>query len=275
MAWSGATVALGIVYVGLRTIRGMRRAPVEPAVKWHVTLAFLNITGAATMGILLGFDKVFHFLPGFVLSNVFAHAHFAAIGWVGMMVVGVGYRMLPMVIPADPPRGPSMLVSAILLECGAVGLFVTLLLRSVWSEAFALVTIGGFAAFGLHVAAMLRHRKRPAVDLPRPDYAVRHAALAMMSFVAAAAIGVWLAFASPSELTMHGALAYGVFGLVGFLAQMVVGMQVRLIPMLAWYTSAHRVRDLSTLTPPARLMMPKVSSIVWILWMWGVVYYNI
>jgi hypothetical protein len=47
-------------------------------------------------------------------------------------------------------------------------------------------------------------------------------------------------------------------------------MQVRLIPMLSWYTSAHRVRDLSTLTPPARLMMPKVSSIVWILWMWGV-----
>jgi hypothetical protein len=34
----------------------------------------LNITLAASMGILLGFDKAYHFLPGFVLSNVFAHA---------------------------------------------------------------------------------------------------------------------------------------------------------------------------------------------------------
>ena len=30
-------------------------------------------------------------------------------------------------------------------------------------------------------------------------------------------------------------MAYGVFGLVGFLAQMVVGMEGRLLPIFAWY----------------------------------------
>ncbi len=35
-------------------------------------LAFLNIGVAATLGMLIGFDKVYHFLPGFVLANVFA-----------------------------------------------------------------------------------------------------------------------------------------------------------------------------------------------------------
>jgi hypothetical protein len=61
----------------------------------HIVLAFVNVFGAATMGVLIGFDKVYHFLPGFVLANVFAHAHLAAIGWASMMVVGVAYRLLP------------------------------------------------------------------------------------------------------------------------------------------------------------------------------------
>ena len=73
--------------------------------KLHVALAAANLSAAASAGILLGLDKVYHFLPGFVLANVFAHAHLAAVGWATMTVVGVGYRLLPMVIPAKAPSG--------------------------------------------------------------------------------------------------------------------------------------------------------------------------
>ena len=78
--------------------------------------SFVNVFGAATMGVLIGFDKVYHFLPGYVLANVFAHAHLAAIGWASMMVVGVAYRLLPMVLPAAMPKGPSLWISAALLD---------------------------------------------------------------------------------------------------------------------------------------------------------------
>ena len=61
------------------------------AVRAHIGLAFVNIAGAATMGVLLGFNKVQPFLPGYVLTNVYAHAHLAAIGWASMMVIGVAY----------------------------------------------------------------------------------------------------------------------------------------------------------------------------------------
>ena len=57
-----------------------------------------------TMGVLLGFDKVHQFLPGYVLSNVFAHAHLAAVGWVvhdGRSASATA--CLPMVIPAASP----------------------------------------------------------------------------------------------------------------------------------------------------------------------------
>src|SRR4029079_16408104 len=99
--------------LGVRVARSLRHASLPGAVIAHIMLAFLNVGGAATLGVRLGFDKVYHFLPGFVLANVFAHAHMAAIGWASMMVVGVAYRLLPMVLAAAMPSGPRLWISAV------------------------------------------------------------------------------------------------------------------------------------------------------------------
>ena len=117
-AWPGRPSRSGPASCGRRARRlaGLRGAPLPRAVSAHIMLAFLNVGGAATLGVLIGFDKVYHFLPGFVLANVFAHAHLAAIGWASMMVVGIAYRLLPMVLPAAMPKGPTIWVSAVLLE---------------------------------------------------------------------------------------------------------------------------------------------------------------
>ena len=111
MAWSAGTVAFGILAVGVHVVRCLDTAALPRAVSAHIVLAFVNILGAATTGVLIGFDKVYHFLPGFVLANVFAHAHLAGIGWASMMVVGVAYRLLPMVLPAAMPHGRRLWVS--------------------------------------------------------------------------------------------------------------------------------------------------------------------
>ena len=178
MAWSAATAAAGIAWVVTRCVSNLRTANVPGGVKLHLYFASLNILSAITMGVLLGFDKVHQFLPGYVLSNVFAHAHLAAVGWVSMMVIGLGYRMLPMLIPAASPTGRSIYVSAILLEAGIVGLFVSLVLRSALAALFAFVIVAGFAAAGAHVMWMLnrggpRRRKGREAGLrwrtsPRP-----------------------------------------------------------------------------------------------------------
>lgn len=126
MAWSAVTAAAGVLHVVVRLVWNLRDARVPGGVKLHLYFASLNVLIAVTMGVLLGFDKVYQFLPGYVLSNVFAHAHLAAVGWVCMMVVGFAYRLLPMLIPAASPIGPTIYVSAIMLETGVVGLFVSL-----------------------------------------------------------------------------------------------------------------------------------------------------
>ena len=107
---------------------------------------------------------------------------FIAAGLAAMssVVVGIGYRLLPMVLPAAPPRGRGVAASALLLEAGVLGLFLSLFFRAGWWTGVAGATIAaGFVVFLLHVMWMLR-RPRPApVARRRPDYAVRHAMIAL------------------------------------------------------------------------------------------------
>ena len=270
MAYSAATVALGIAIVGVRVVRPIRTASLPRAVSAHVTLAFVNVLGAATMGVLIGFDKVYHFLPGFVLANVFAHAHLAAIGWASMMVVGVSYRLLPMILPARMPAGPSLWASAVLLETGVAGLFVSLVMRSRLTALFAAVTVCGFAAFLSRVAWMVRRRRPRPPGVRTPDPAVMHAALAFASLAIAAALGTWLSVAERNEFTLRLATTYGVFGLVGFVAQIVVGMEGRLLPIWAWYWAYGNTNYKGPVASPHEMPWRTGQEIMLVLWLFGV-----
>ena len=270
MAWSAMTVGAGIITVGVRVGRRLRHASLPHAVSAHIMLAFFNIGGAAILGVLMGFDKVYHFLPGFVLASVFAHAHLAAIGWASMMVVGMAYRLLPMVLPAAMPGGPTLWISAVLLEAGVSGLFATLLLRSRLVWMFALIVIAGFAAFASHVVWMLRHRRPRPAGLNGPDLAVLHAGASFGWLAVASALGVWLTLAEPSSNTLRVAMAYGVFGLVGFLAQMVVGMESRLLPVFAWYWAYANTSDKGPVPSPHEMAWRYGQELVFLLWLFGV-----
>jgi len=240
MAWSAATIGAAIVYMTIRIVRAASRASMPTPVKLHIVLACANIWVAASMGLLLAWDKVAHVLPGFVLSNVFAHAHLAAVGWVTMMIVGVGYRLLPMTFPSKMPSGRSVYASAMLLEVGVLGLFITLLIRSVWVALFGLIIVAGLVAFAAQVAWMVRRRVARPTGAPRIDFGILHAASAGVSLTVAVAIGLALLVLPTSPATLHAAAVYGVFGLVGFLAQMVVAMEVRLLPMVTWFWAYER-----------------------------------
>jgi hypothetical protein len=270
MAWSAATAGSGILLAGFSVAGRVWSSALPKAVAAHILLAFVNITGAALLGVLIGFDKVYHFLPGFVLANVFAHAHLAALGWASLMVVGVAYRLLPMVLPAQMPAGPRLWASAVLLQTGVSGLVATLLLRSALTGLFALIVIAGFAAFFGHVVWMLRRPRPRPPGVRTPDPAVWHAAAAFIWLIAACGLGLWLSFADTSEATLRVAMAYGVFGLVGFLAQMVVGMEGRLLPLFAWYWSYANSGYKGPVPSPHEMAWRGGQELVFVLWLFGV-----
>jgi FtsP/CotA-like multicopper oxidase with cupredoxin domain len=270
MAWSASMVAAAVLIVAARVLRALPAATIPPAVKLHIGLACLNIYLAAAAGVLLAFDKVHHFLPGFVIANVFAHAHLAAVGWAGMLVVGIGYRMLPMTLPSKMPSGRSIYASAILLEGGVLGLFAALVTRGAWAWVAGATIVAGFAVFGGHVIWMVRSPAPKPVGAPRIDFGVLHAAAAGLSLLVSCVVGLSIAAAPPSPWTLQAASLYGVVGIVGFLAQMVVAVQVRLVPMFAWYWSFARSEGLIVPPPPLAARDRTLQALTFAGWTIGV-----
>jgi hypothetical protein len=270
MAWSAGTIATGVLYMTARIALRVRRAKIQPAVKLHIILSCMNFWLAAAMGLLIAIDKVAHFLPGFVLSHVFAHAHLAALGWATMMVVGVGYRLLPMTFPSKIPSGRSLWASAVLLETGVLGLFTTLLLRSAWTIVFGVTIVAGLAVFMAHVVWMRRHLAAKPAGAQRIQFGLLHAANAALSLIVASAIGITLLVVPASPTSLQWAAAYGVLGLVGFLAQMVIAMEARLLPMVTWFW-AYEASRFKVPPPSPHVMRDRIlQAIVFGGWTVGV-----
>jgi hypothetical protein len=270
VGWAALLALAGMLHVGTRMLRGVRRAPVQPAVKLCMLLANVNIALAGGFGIVLAFDKVHPFLPAKQLGNVLAHAHLAAIGWAGMMVMGAGLRMLPMIFPSAMPKATTAVTGAVLAEAGVAGLFVSLLFGSILSGLFALLVAGGFGVFLSDVFWMHRNLRPGPVGLPRPDLGVGHALQALLYLTLSLFLGLFLAFASESDLTYRLAPVYGVFALLGFFGQLVVGVENRILPMFASYHANRNTRGSGPIIKPHQMPSRLAQWIIFILWTAGV-----
>ncbi|HET8647843.1 MAG TPA: hypothetical protein VFO85_20255, partial [Vicinamibacteria bacterium] len=270
MAWAAALVAASMALVAGRALRALAASPLPWNARLPVTLAFANLLAAALLGALLGVNKTRPFLPASHLDLVFAHAHLAAVGWAMLMVFGVGYRLLPMVLPAAMPGGPWTYASTVLLQCGLLGIVAAFFREGRGLLPAAALTVAGIAAFFTRVAWMLRHRRPAPRELRRPDWAVAHAMAAFLGLIGASVLGLWLAAVEPSELSMRLVPAYATLGLIGFLSQIVVGMEGRLFPLFAWLwgfaDSGHAVLPPSLHQAPPR----PLQALGFLLWVAGV-----
>jgi hypothetical protein len=270
VGWAALLALAAMLHVGTKALRGIRRAPVQGVVKLSLLLANLNILVAGGFGIMLAFDKAYPFLPARELGNVFAHAHLAAIGWVGMMVMGSGLRMIPMILPSAMPRAERAVAVALLAEVGVLGLFVALLFGSPFAGVFALLIVAGFGGFLNQVRWMLRNRRPPPAGLPRPDLGVWHAVQALAYLVASLGLGLFLAFSPASERTYLVAPLYGVFGLLGFFGQLVLGVETRILPMFAAYYANRNACGKGPVIKPHQMPSRPLQWSVLLLWSTGI-----
>jgi hypothetical protein len=270
MAWSGLLVLSAIVWLGGRAALGLRTATAPWPVLLHVMLAFLNMTAAALFGIAIGLDRAYGLFGFPPLAAAFAHAHLAAIGWPMMMVVGLAYRLVPMFLPARMPTGRGLAMSAIILELGLIVIVVTLLAGSAWLPLGAFLVVAGLAVFVRNMRAAVRQKLPRPPALPKRDWSTWQTHVAIVWLLVAAGLGTALTLMPAGSGHTAVAWIFGVAGLVGFLSQIVVGIQGRLVPLYAWYRAMAALGG----HPPARaaneLPTPRFARPIFVLWTIGV-----
>lgn len=270
MAWAGLPVLGAVGWLGVRAARGLRQATAPWPVLLHVMLAFVNMALAALFGMAIGLDRAYGWFGFPPLAATFAHAHLAAIGWPMLMVVGLAYRLVPMFLPARMPTGPGLAVSAVCLESGLIVIVGTLLAGSAGVRAGALLILAGLASFVWNMRAVVKQKLPRPPALPARDWSTWQTHVALGWLLVATALGVALTVMPAGPGQVGVAWVYGVAGLVGFISQIIVGIQGRLVPLYAWYRAMAALGG----QPPARaanaLPTPRFARPIFLFWTLGV-----
>jgi hypothetical protein len=269
MVWPAVLVALAVLHVAIRTWTGLIAAVVPWPVKLHVALAFANMIVASLFGMMVGLNRTHSWFDWSPLSAAYAHLHVAVVGWATMMFVGLAYRLIPMIVPTAMPTGRSMAWSALLIQCGVMALVAGLIEQTWWQAAGAWSIVAGLTSFVVHVRLALQHKLPPPAALPRPDWATWQTHVALLWLLVAAGAGLYITWPGTGAAVAARWL-YGTAGLVGFLAQVITGMQGRLLPMHAWYAAF----DAAGRKPPSRsahtLASPRLARLILYCWTVGV-----
>lgn len=180
---------------------------------------------SATAGVVRRFDTI---------GAMHAHAHLGAVGVFILLIVGISYKLVPMFTLSDLQNRRRAAASLGLLNLGLAGAFVTILLRHPLKLAFALAVVAGLVCYGLELAAILRARKRRALDWGMKYFLSAIGLLAPLGALAAV-----LSCPHLPLTTLAGQLEnlYGFLAFAGVVSFAIIGMLYKILPFLAWYAS--------------------------------------
>ena len=237
VAWSAAVLVASSALLCANLWPMLRASPRRGVAEVGLVLSSGFFVVAATLGMLLAVDKRHPILHGSVLTNLGAHAHLAALGWVGATIVALSFRFLPAFLMPTVDLAPIAKRLVVALAAAVAALAVALLGRSdlAWAAAAALAAL-------LLVYAALLVRRVATRRLPM-DWTAWHA-VASAGWVAFAAVaGVALVLVgSDEEVGARVAAAYGVAGIAGWMSNLIVGVSYKLFPGFVAAARAVRAR---------------------------------
>jgi len=207
------------------------RSPARNATVVSMRLALLALALTALLGLLLGLGRSGQVaLPLSLPPLTDLHAAWGLLGWMGLLLVGVAYQVVPMfqLTSAYPIAMQRLLAPSLLTALMAWSL-------AYWSGGAPWRWIGllalapGFAAFAAVTLRLQRKRRRRV-----PDVTLRFWRVSMLSLLGATVL--WSAAQGKAAWAAAPAypLALGVLWLVGFALSAVSGMLYKIVPFLVW-----------------------------------------
>lgn len=226
LAWGAAAAAVGFTVFLIGAGAALIRAQGAPQTRNALRLAIASLLPTLFIGVTLILTLVgWLYLPRFP-SWVDLHLNWGLFGWIGLLILGVAYQVVPMfhVTPGYPALMTRILAPMIFTALLAVSLGA--LFEQPWMTKLGHWILSfGFSAFALMTLYLQRRRARP-----RLDGTLLHWWSAMASILAA--VAAWWAQA-PAELV-------GVLILMGVGIGLPSGMLFKIVPFLCWFHLQNR-----------------------------------
>ncbi|HZW11678.1 MAG TPA: hypothetical protein VFF81_00610 [Noviherbaspirillum sp.] len=187
------------------------------------------------------------------------HAAWALLGWVGLLVVGVAYQVVPMfqVTPTYPRILTQWFTKAIfvLLALWSAASLLTPSQPGIWQNIFAAMVVCGYVAFCCITFFLLWQRKRAT-----PDATTMFWRTSLGSLLACSA--VWLTgVLFPAVAGNAGyPLALGVLFIIGFGYSVINGMLYKIVPFLVWYHLQNQLAGGCAKAPNVKQILPDAMA---------------
>ena len=213
---------------------------------WTLAFAFFFLAATITFGGSLALNLTTAHLDD-RLTALAVHVHVALGGWVLLVIMAVGRRLLPMFLLSHGTHEWPLRIAVIVTSAGAMllSVFHGFMTRAVFVSGVTLIG-AGVVALVVQVAGYLRRRHRPQLDA-----GLRMVMAGGLLVTVAVALGFGL-LATNAPMSMIA--AYGV-SIVGGLALFVAGHYYKILPFLVWN---HRVAPLAGKRPRP---LPKIAEL--------------
>lgn len=245
-------LGIGIILFAAAAGNSLKRAAASATAR-SMRYAVIALTITATFGLVLASNYGWGWWLADRVQFTTLHLGWGLLGWVGLLVIGVSYQVVPMFLltPAYPKRLTARL---------AGGLFALLTL---WS----LVTLGGaeilapfigtlialgFTLFAVTTLRLQKQRRRKLSDVTLLFWRFGMAALL-------ATLAAWLAGQFAPELIGGPAYPFllGMLFVAGFAVSVVNGMLYKIVPFLIWFHLQSQMVGTTAKVPTMKEILPE------------------
>jgi len=228
----GLALAAGFLAFVAAVLVCLAGAPSQNHTVRAMWLAVLSLLVTVLFGVMLA--TLFGW--GIALPNSSVHSlhpGWGLLGWTGLLVVGVGFELVPMfqMTPHYPKPMTRYLVPAILalLALWSAALWFDEGRWGAFAVACAVMMAAAYALFAVVTMALQQRRRRRL-----PDVTLDFWRVGMGSLLAASlAWGVRVAWPGPGPESID--ILIGVLATFGFAGSVISGMLYKIMPFLAWF----------------------------------------
>jgi hypothetical protein len=260
---SAGLVAAAVWLYAANLLATLARAQKVTLTGAYVIAALGYLMLAAAIGFALAWNLHRPYLYVDHVQALRAHAHAAGLGFFGLLIMGVAYRLLEMFLLAYVKDLRPGWVAFVAINVALAALTIGFVFGRVPA-----LTIAGTASAAVGVGAFLVQVRRlwRARTRRRADTAWRHSAASFAYLALAVALGATAALAGLAPAwTERIELAYGVFAIPGFIGSIVVGQLYKIAPFLVWFHRFSAYVGLKQVPAASELLAERPQRVQWAL----------
>lgn len=260
LAIGGLLTATSLALFVLNAAFAVRWFAKGSLVRHYVSVGLVFLPVAAGFGLTYAMALNHGWFP-LTFGRIAAHAHLGLAGFLGIVVMGVSYQLVPMfqLTPHSEPRFARIVLPWM---AASVALFAAVM----WTNPGPLVRFAvtaplaaGASLWIVDMASLIRRRAKRAFDIQG-----RSTIMALVFLAAALAAALVAASGRPQALTVEHQrlqLAYAILAMGGWAGATLVGNSFKIIPFLVWNSRFREVAGRQPVPTLAQLLDARLAHL--------------